>query len=80
MSGAAIIDNNQNSNQNTSYTGNKNRTENNTENRKSDSSDMISGVNGSKNLFEILKGYSENIVNIDLLVLDNLEDLFMQIW
>lgn len=80
MSGAAIIDNNQNSNQNTSFTGNKARTENNTENKKSDSSDMISGVNGSKNLFEILKGYSENIVNIDLLVLDNLEDLFMQIW
>lgn len=80
MSGAAIIDNNQNSNQNASFTGNKARTENNTENRKSDSSDMISGVNGSKNLFELLKGYSENIVNIDLLVMENLEDLFMQIW
>lgn len=80
MSGAAIIDNNQNSNQNANFTGNKSRTENNTENRKSDSSDMISGVNGSKNLYEILKGYSENIVNIDLLVMESLEDLFMQIW
>ena len=62
------------------FTSNKNRTENNTENKKSDSSDMISGVNGSKNLFEILKSYSENIVNIDLLVMENLEELFMQIW
>ena len=62
------------------FPGNKNRTENNTENKKSDSSDIIAGVNGSKNLFEILKGYSENIVNIDLLVMENLEELFMQIW
>ena len=80
MSGAAIIDNNQNSSQNANFTSNKNRTENSTENKKSDSSDTIMGVNGSKNLYEILKGYSENIVNIDLLVMENLEDLFMQIW
>ena len=80
MSGAAIIDNNQNSSQNANFTSNKNRTENSTENKKSDSSDMISGVNGSKNLFEILKSYSENIVNIDLLVMESLEELFMQIW
>lgn len=80
MSGAAIIDNNQNSSQNANFTSNKNRSENSTENKKSDSSDTIMGVNGSKNLYEILKGYSENIVNIDLLVMENLEDLFMQIW
>ena len=42
--------------------------------------EKVSGYEGSEIQAEILAKYSKNVINIDMMIIDELSELFMQIW
>ena len=65
-----------NGNNNTIVNGNISSTLTNTE----DYLETVQGKNGGSSYSKLLMEYRETFINIDMMVLDELEDLFMQLW
>lgn len=42
--------------------------------------ETVQGKNGGASYSKLLMEYRETFLNIDMMVIDNLEDLFMQLW
>nr|DAD85022.1 MAG TPA: Lower collar protein [Podoviridae sp. ctV3c15] len=65
-----------NGNNSTTVNGNISSTLTNTE----DYLETVQGKNGGSSYSKLLMEYRETFINIDMMVLDELEDLFMQLW
>lgn len=51
-----------------------------TDSRTDAHTETVTGYEGSATCAELLKKYSDEIINIDLMIINDLSDLFMQIW
>lgn len=60
--------------------GTENTTENNTINTTSDYVTKVIGTNGGKTFTEKIVDFRNSIINIDMMVIDELEVLFFQLW
>lgn len=57
-----------------------NETENNTGKENTVYSDVIKGKRGSVSYSKLLQEYRETMLNIDMMIIDELQDLFLKLW
>ena len=56
------------------------RTESNTLNTTEDYLEHVVGLNGAYNPNKLLEDYRKNLLNIDMMIINEFKDLFMQVW